>query len=85
MSDKAKRTRNPAVEVLLTCCVSVQDTGGYERHIFTGPHPLPTRDERHSRENSKVQVDKVRFGCVSLLTEWLILGDRTEAADYTKL
>ncbi|KAJ8584659.1 hypothetical protein M405DRAFT_826349, partial [Rhizopogon salebrosus TDB-379] len=28
---------------------------------------------------------KVRFGCVSLLTEWLILGDRTEAADYTKL
>ena len=28
---------------------------------------------------------KVRFGCVGLLTEWLILGDRTEAADYTKL
>jgi hypothetical protein len=28
---------------------------------------------------------KVRFGCVGLLTEWLILGDRTEAANYTKL
>ncbi|KAJ8585457.1 hypothetical protein M405DRAFT_825051 [Rhizopogon salebrosus TDB-379] len=25
-------------------------TGGYEGHIFTGPHRLPTRDERHSRE-----------------------------------
>ncbi|KAJ8588020.1 hypothetical protein M405DRAFT_820400, partial [Rhizopogon salebrosus TDB-379] len=27
---------------------------------------------------------QVRFGCVSLLTEWLIICDRTEAAYYTK-
>jgi hypothetical protein len=36
--------------VFFTCCVFVQDTGGYEGHIFTGPHRFPTRDKRHSRE-----------------------------------
>ena len=105
---------------LLIFCVSVQDTGKYGRHIFTGPHPIPTRDERHSRENSngcqctsrrcrkaaaatplldcsafgsyalprlisRCTSIKARFGRVRLLTEWLILGDSTEAADYTKL
>ncbi|KAJ8585453.1 hypothetical protein M405DRAFT_409134 [Rhizopogon salebrosus TDB-379] len=44
--------QEPHVEdsCFFTCCVSVQDTGGYEGHIFTGPHRLPTRDERYSRE-----------------------------------
>jgi hypothetical protein len=52
VSDQAKCIKNPTwrTRVFLTCCVSVQDTGGYEGHIFTGPHRFPTRDERHSRE-----------------------------------
>jgi hypothetical protein len=41
---------------------------------------------RGTRENTpRCTSIKVRFGCVGLLTEWLILGDRAEAADYTKL
>jgi hypothetical protein len=55
VSDQAIRIENPTWRtrcVLFTCSVSVQDTGGYERHTFTGPHHLPTRDERHSRESS---------------------------------
>jgi hypothetical protein len=53
VSDQAKRIRNPTWRarcVLFTWCVSVQDTGGYDRHIFKGPHPLLTGDERNSRE-----------------------------------
>jgi hypothetical protein len=34
---------------------------------------------------SRCMAINVEFGRVSLPTEWLILGDRTEAADYTKL
>jgi hypothetical protein len=46
----ASRTPRGGLVFFLTCCVSVQDTGGYEGHIFTGPHRLPTRDKRHSSE-----------------------------------
>jgi hypothetical protein len=48
-SRNASRTPRGGL-VFFTCCVSVQDTGGYERHIFTGPHHFPTRDEGYSRE-----------------------------------
>jgi hypothetical protein len=37
MSDKAKRTKNPAVEVLFTCCVSVQDTRGIRKAYIHRP------------------------------------------------
>ncbi|KAJ8581839.1 hypothetical protein M405DRAFT_938077 [Rhizopogon salebrosus TDB-379] len=36
--------------VSFICCVSVQDTRRYERHISTGSRRLPIRNERHSRE-----------------------------------
>jgi hypothetical protein len=40
VSDQAKRIENPTWRtrcVLFTCSVSVEDTGGYERHTFTAP------------------------------------------------
>jgi hypothetical protein len=46
----ASRTPRGGLVFFFTCCVSVQDTGRYEGHIFTGPHRLPTRDGRYSRE-----------------------------------
>jgi hypothetical protein len=54
VSDQAKCINNPTwrTRVFLTCCVSVQDTGGYEGHIFTGPHRLPTRDEVLERNSN---------------------------------
>jgi hypothetical protein len=38
VGDRAGCIKNPTwrTRVFLTCCVSVQDTGGYEGHIFTG-------------------------------------------------
>jgi hypothetical protein len=112
-----KRTKDPTWRF---CCVSVQDTGRYIRHISAGPRRLPSRD-KSTREKlqrlpmyitgydvagrlqplrdcwtvlpfgnyylpsliSRCTSIKVRFERVSLPTEWLILGDRSQAADYT--
>jgi hypothetical protein len=52
VSDQAKRIKSHAciASYVLFICICVQDTGRYEGRISTGPHHLPTRDERHSKE-----------------------------------
>jgi hypothetical protein len=85
MSDKAKRTKNPPWRF---CSLAgylfktLGDTKGIYSQALVPFQP----GMRGTREKTpRCTSIKVTFGCDSLLTEWLILGDRTEAAYYTKL
>ena len=117
ISDQAKRINN---QTWKTRILFIPAYLFKTRKAYIHRPSIPTRDERHSRENSngcrctsrrcrktaattplldcsafgsyslphlisRCTSIKVRFGSVGLPTEWLILGDSTEAADYTKL
>jgi hypothetical protein len=79
----APRTpRGGFVHLLLICSKTVWDMKGIYSQALIPFQP----GMRGAREKTpRCTSIKVRSGCVGLLTEWLILGDRTEAADYTKL
>ncbi|KAJ8587803.1 hypothetical protein M405DRAFT_820944 [Rhizopogon salebrosus TDB-379] len=74
MSDKAKRTKNPPWRF---CSLAA--------YLPSSPGPFHPGMRGIREKNPRCTSIKVRFGCVSVLTEWLILGDRTEAASYAKL
>jgi hypothetical protein len=85
ISDKAKRTKNPPWRFYSLAAYlfkTLGDTKGIYSQALIAFQP----GMRGAREKTpRCTSIKVRFGCVGLLTEWFILGDRTEAADYTKL
>jgi hypothetical protein len=85
MSDKMKRTKNPPWRFCSLAAYlfkTLGDTKGIYSQALIPFQPGMRGTREKTPRCTSIQV---RFRCVGLLADWLILGDRTEAANYTKL
>jgi hypothetical protein len=85
MSDKAKRTKKPPWKFYSLAAYLFKTLGDMKGIYSQALIPFQPGMRGTREKTPRCTSIKVRFGSVGLLTEWLILGDRTEAADYTKL